>query len=371
VNTIGRRSRHAIAACAVLAAATMAAGTAHGGAGDGRLEVIARGLDNPRGLAFDRRGVLYVAEAGRGGDGPCNVGPGGEAFCVGATGAVTAVRDGRQRRVVSGLPSYGNQTRDFVLGPSDVVPAGAGALHIPIGFGNEPAARAELGRAGANLGRLVRASRGRWRPTADIARYELEHNPDRANPTTTIETNPNAVLHDGGRTYVVDAAGNSMLAVRGAGTIATVAVFPDQRAPTTGEWLDAVPTAVARGRDGAFYVSQLVGFPWPPGEARIFRVLPSGRPTVHAGGFTNVIDLAFDASGRLLVLEIATNGLLSDDPVTGALKRVEPDGSVTLLARDGLVNPTGVVVGPDRALYVTNGGRSPGGGEVLRLRPPT
>ena len=35
--------------------------------------VVMSGLDNPRGLAFAPNGALYVAEAGRGGDGPCVV----------------------------------------------------------------------------------------------------------------------------------------------------------------------------------------------------------------------------------------------------------------------------------------------------------
>mgnify|MGYP006150372927 CR=1 FL=1 len=39
------------------------------------VEVVARGLDNPRGLAFGSRGELYVAEAGRGG--PCHAGAAG------------------------------------------------------------------------------------------------------------------------------------------------------------------------------------------------------------------------------------------------------------------------------------------------------
>ena len=33
--------------------------------------VVMTGLDNPRDLAFGPEGALYVAEAGRGGDGPC------------------------------------------------------------------------------------------------------------------------------------------------------------------------------------------------------------------------------------------------------------------------------------------------------------
>ena len=36
-------------------------------------QVIASGLDNPRGLTFLADGALYVAEAGEGGPGPCYV----------------------------------------------------------------------------------------------------------------------------------------------------------------------------------------------------------------------------------------------------------------------------------------------------------
>ena len=41
-------------------------------------EVIAEGLDNPRGLAVAHDGTVLVAEAGRGGTGPCITGPEGE-----------------------------------------------------------------------------------------------------------------------------------------------------------------------------------------------------------------------------------------------------------------------------------------------------
>ena len=69
--------------------------------------VVMSGLDNPRGLAIGPEGAVYVAEAGRGGSGPCAVlnGPPGAA-CYGPTGAVSRLWEGRQKRVLTGLPSH-------------------------------------------------------------------------------------------------------------------------------------------------------------------------------------------------------------------------------------------------------------------------
>jgi hypothetical protein len=76
--------------------------------------------------------------------------------------------------------------------------------------------------------------------------------------------------------------------------------------------MDAVPTTVAVGPDGALYVGELTGFPYPVGGARIYRVVPGEvvlgeTPPIYADGFTNVIDIAFDHDGSLLVLELAKN----------------------------------------------------------------
>jgi hypothetical protein len=138
-----------------------------------------------------------------------------------------------------------------------------------------------------------------------------------------------------------------------------------------------VPTSVTRGHDGAYYVGELTGFPFPRGAARVWRVVPGHRPQVFARGFTNVIDLAFDGHGRLDVLEITANGLSGDD-LTGALIRVGRDGRRRTLASDGLVAPTGFVVAADGGFYVSNfgifpgadpSGQLPGTGQVIRIPP--
>ena len=58
--TTARRSRRILAAGAALALALAAPAAGQD------LEVVADGLDNPRGLAFGPGGHLYVAEAARG-----------------------------------------------------------------------------------------------------------------------------------------------------------------------------------------------------------------------------------------------------------------------------------------------------------------
>ena len=74
---------------------------------------------------------------------------------------------------------------------------------------------------------------------------------------------------------------------------------------------DAVPTSVVHGPDGAYYISQLTGFPFEKGDANIWRVVPGQPATVYASGLTNMTDLAFAPDGSLYAVEISANGLLS------------------------------------------------------------
>jgi hypothetical protein len=157
--------------------------------------------------------------------------------------------------------------------------------------------------------------------------------------------------------------------------VTVAAVFPNVMVPAPpflppGDIpMQAVPTNVARGPDNALYVSQLTGFPFPPGAAKIFRVVPGSAPTVYASGFTNIISLAFDARGNLYVLEIDRDGLLAPLP-TGRLARINAsDKSVDTVASEGLVMPGGLAIAGDGSIYVSNYSTSPGAGEVIRIQP--
>ena len=345
-------------------------------AADGHLTVIASGLDNPRGLDVGANGAVYVAEAGRGGDGPCIQGAEGE-VCYGPTGAITRIYDGHQERILEGLPSLALDGGLNALGPHDIAVSSPYRAHVAIGLGGDPAVLNDpdgLGSLRASFGQVVQArfDLGDWRNAANIAAYEATANPDGAAP----DTNPFGITAVGNGHAVTDAGGNTLLAVN-RGNVSTIAVFPNRLVdappflglpPGTQIPMQAVPTRVVTGPDGAFYVSQLTGFPFPFGGAYVFRVVPGEDPTVYADGFTNIIDLAFDSDGNLYVLEIATNSLLSGDP-TGALWRVNTDGSRDLVASEGLITPGGLAIGYDGSIYVSNCGTCPGAGEVLHVAP--
>lgn len=338
-------------------------------------EVVASNLDNPRGLIFDADGALYIAEGGRGGDGDCTPGPTGADVCYGATGAITRVFNGTQERIVTGLPSIAGEDGGQAEGPNDIAFDHHGTLHVLIGLGADPAGRDDLGEEGGKLAQLASISEsGEITYVADLGTFEANENPDGGLP----DSNPFALLPTDNGFVVTDAGANDVVSVTPAdtrvsadATIEVLAVFPTRMVELpdgTPIPMQAVPTGVAEGPDGAIYVAQLTGFPFPVDGARVYRVVPGEEPEIYVDGFTNILDIVFDSAGNLYVLEIATNGLLSGSQ-TGALTRVAPDGSRELIASTGLTLPTGMVIGPDGMIYVSNIGPAPGIAEVIRLNP--
>ena len=331
------------------------------------IEVIASGLFNPRGLAFGPEGALYVAEAGRGGSGPCITGNTGT-VCYGATGAITRIdplEPGNQERILTGLPSVAAQPAGAAAsGPQDVGFLGRGNGWVTIGFGNDPALRDQLGPNGANFARLLRfLPNGRFEFVEDLGEYEATANPDGG----LHDTNPFGIAVLPSRTLYADAGGNALNEVAANGDISTLAVFPNRTIGAV--TFQSVPTTVVRGPDGWLYVGQLTGAPFILGAANVYRVPPEGgTPVVYASGFTNIIDIAFGPDGLLYVLEIDANGLATPGS-TGALIRIEPGGARTTIASTGLTNPAGIAFSPAGNIYVTNMATSPGGGQVLRITP--
>jgi hypothetical protein len=321
--------------------------------GDGA--AVATGLDNPRGLDL-WRGKLFIAEAGTGGDGSCVPGIFAPEICLGRTGSVTMVtRPGQQRRILERLPSLAGPDGSFAYGPSDVSVDG-GQVYVSIGGPNEPGHRELIAEAiGQKLG-TIQLLVGRGSVTlGDISAFVARRDPD----GPPHETNTHSVLAGRHGVYAIDAASNALFGIDWRGRLRVLHVFDDVALPD-GTTIDAVPTNMVFGPDGALYVSTLTGVPFPERAAAVWR-WDGIRATPFAKGLTAAIDLAFGPDRSLYVVEMRSVIGLS-----GRVLRIAPSGKRTVVA-DGLDFPTGIAMG-HRAFYVANHGTSPGIGEVLRFR---
>lgn len=352
---------------------------------------VASGLDNPRHLSWEDD-ALYVAEAGRGGDGPCAEGPEGSA-CLGLSGAVTQVKvrhhgkghrgHGKHRgskgshtswtqsRVLTGLPSFAGPGGNEAAGPTDVEVDGK-HYAVSMNLGGTPEVRDAFGDDAALMGTLVTGklkkhgrAKGPW-VLADLAAFEAAENPD----GTLVDSNPGGLVPTRHGFVVTDAGGNDLLKVDRRGRVSVLATFGTRTVPGpdgNDVEMEPVPTSVAVGPDGAYYVSQLTGFPFPAGGSTIWRVVPGKAPKPYATGLTTVTDLAWHR-GQLYVVQLTDGGFFAVDPEVGfegSLRKVHRNGRTTVVA-SGLSSPYGVAFRGDAA-YVTTCSVCAGGGEVVKV----
>lgn len=331
-----------------------------------QITAVMSNLNSPRGLAFGPEGSLYVTEAGTsqstGACVPFTEGTTLQTKCYSGTGSVSRLRNGEQHRIVSGLPSTFITASGFASGPQDISFEGLGNALVVLGWGGEPNLRANLGPAALAAGTLIRLQPGRtWRVVADVTAFEGSHNPAGG----VVDSNPYGVLAEPGRSFVVDAGGNSLVEVAANGNISLVAIFPRTTAPPPFLLADAVPTRVRRGPGHELYVSTLSGVPFQAGSAAIYVVRPGQAPQVYAGGFKTITDFAFAPDGTLYVLQFATAPVFFGG--TGALIRVAPNNGTRTTVTTALDQPTGIAIDADGIIYVSNRGTSVGAGQVLRI----
>jgi hypothetical protein len=345
-----------------------------------RVTVLASHLNNPRGLAWGNGG-LYVAEAGRGGDAHCAADPSGAQNCIGLTGSISRVRMGGVTRLVRGLTSVAGPGGVGAVGPSAVSVDDGQVYGLLFGASQQvpPAGYPTwlIKRAAAQIGQFGMVRGNRFQPLAGVGAADFAWTAQHQNlvPAQFPDANPNGLMVHDGTAFVADAGANALsIAHNGTAHVAKFFGTP------SGSETDAVITCIAQGPDHALYLGELLGGYYEPQHARVWRVSRQDGhwvKRVWARGLTTIQGCGFDRAGNFYATEFQTGGL-NEDPTgspLGAVVKIAPDRTRTMLGVGQLFWPSGLAVGPDGAVYVSNCSISPGagfgpcpdGGQVVRI----
>jgi sugar lactone lactonase YvrE len=343
-----RRWRHH-ATVALLAASLLLAACAPRPASP-TSEIYVSGLNQPRGMAFDAAGNLYVAEAGASDPAAAEViqpetNHSARVVRVDPSRAMTAVLDG--------LP-YTRYITSGDVGATDVGLIG-GVLYVLTGEGYDEKLSRRVLRVIPSAPPQSVASFGDFALDTMPLEYQLSPGGAPSNPYAM------AVAPDGGALYVTDGASGRVLRAALDGKISLFAELPDLP-PLAG---------LAFGPDSKLYFTMFSTLPHAPGSGEIWSADPAGQLSRAAAGLTMPIDVAFDASGAMYVLEFG-DGRQANQPYAGGsgrLLRVERDASRTIVL-DQLDHPTAMAFAPSGDLYIAVGGAfsAPGQGAILRVQ---
>lgn len=336
----------------VTPAAPPAPATPVGAATGATVDVVARGLVNPRGFTWLPDGRMAIAEAGSGGP----------------TARVVAVEaDGSLTELLGGFPTARVVFRG-ISGIADVKLGSSGELYALVAGG-------DINRDLAHNGLYRLDGAGGADLVADISEFI------RANPVAAVpgdyddDGQPYRLLPTPEQDGFFVTEGNSCQVLR-AGLDGTVTRLADLSAAN---W---IPTGLARSGDGLPYVATFTAAPFAPGSARVLRVGPDGSTETAWSNLTMVTDLAHGPGGDYYALEMA--GGYSQEaggpvPSSGRLIRLRPDRPdapevlveglhLPAHLRAGLDGPGG-----DRVTVFVSGptlGSDDGSGTVVRITFP-
>jgi hypothetical protein len=249
-------------------------------------------------------------------------------------------------------------------------------------------------------GKLFRINKAKIKQIADLFKFEADVNPDGGE----IDSNPFDVAKlSGSKALIADAAGNDLLIADKHGNLDWVATLPDELVSTQDikdlvgcpnpppefqEICDlppmipaqAVATSVTIGRDGAYYVGELKGFPAPRHESRVWRIERGTRHAkcgtspackVVADGFTSIVDLNIDKHGTIYVTELdeATWFAIEiGDGVGGTVNACNRRSWSCSEVATGLPMSIASTPGKHGKLYAAINVLIPGQAEVIRIR---
>jgi DNA-binding beta-propeller fold protein YncE len=313
------------------------------------VETFSTGLDQPRGMAFDAAGQLYVAEAGAAEDDAGFVSP-----AISYRSRVSRIApDGASTPVVGGLP-YTNYITAGDIGATDVAVLGD-TLYVLVGEGYDD----ELSRAVLRIGpdgspEVVTSVRKFLESAIEMDSAMGMGESHAANPYAM------AVAPDGESFYISDGASGRVLQMTVDGDLSFFVQAPGMP-PLTG---------LSFGPDGALYVALLSSIPLAPGTGAVWRAEPSGTFTTTVSGLTMAIDVDFDAAGAMYVLEFGDGGTLTHpySADSGRLLRIEEGDQTVILEK--LNYPTAMVFSTAGDLYIAINGAFSGPGEGAVLSVP-
>jgi hypothetical protein len=371
------------------------------------IQPVITSLDEPRGLSFDAHSDLYVAEAGHARTGTAG---------VTSSGAISKYRwaGGNLEPAWSTAftsifkPSAGGGTQ--VLGPAAVSASSVacatrtdhrsrpgdrhqgGCLVHAVLSESHRGVRADFGLDAPQIGHLfdLSAATGAARTRNDVGDRDYAWTAAHAGlfPDDFPDANPYAVLttgkarhthrdadaHPAERTFVVDAASNTVSEVLGSGRSRVISYIPNE---TAGAERDATPTCIAQGPDGDLYVGALdllsnlaVG----GGQSNVWRVDPNSKnwkhnATLWASGFTTINGCTFDSSGHFWASELFYPNASGSPGDLAYVSVTSPDAITHVVGNSSIALPGGIAEGPDKAMYVSTGSAdtAPRSGAVLRV----